>query len=111
LAASIDELVSMGTQQVWEHDLSLADAVIEGASSRGMRVASPTNENERSAIVSIFPPEGAECSEVVRRLQEDFGILVTNRSGMIRVSPHIDNSLEQVQLLFDALDEILGQSE
>lgn len=111
LAASIDELVSMGTQQVWEHDLTLADAVIEGASSRGMRVASPTNENERSAIVSIFPPEGAECSEVVRRLQEDFGILVTNRSGMIRVSPHIDNSLEQVQLLFDALDEILGQSE
>jgi selenocysteine lyase/cysteine desulfurase len=95
-------------QEVWQHDIRLADAVIEGAASRGMRVASPTNENERSAIVSIYPPKGSDCSKIVKRLQDEFGILVTNRSGMIRVSPHIDNSLEQVDLLFSALDEILG---
>lgn len=111
LAASIDELVSIGAQKVWEHDLGLADAIIEGASSRGLRIASPTNEEERSAIVSIFPPSGEDCSEIVNRLQDEYGILVTNRSGMIRVSPHIDNSLEQIAYLFDALDEILAQSE
>ena len=107
LAASIEELVSIGIQEVWEHDLRLADAIIEGALSRGLRVASPTNDDERSAIVSIFPPQGADCSAIVTRLQDEYGILVTNRSGMIRVSPHIDNSSEQIEALFDALDEIL----
>ena len=107
LAASIEELVSIGIQEVWEHDLRLADAIIEGALSRGLRVASPTNDDERSAIVSIFPPQGADCSAIVTRLQDEYGILVTNRSGMIRVSPHIDNSSDQIEALFDALDEIL----
>ena len=111
LAASIQELVSIGAEEVWEHDMRLADAIIDAALSRGLRISSPTNERERSAIVSIFPPLGSDCSEIVRRLQDEYGILVTNRSGMVRVSPHIDNSIEQIELLFEALDEILGRTE
>ena len=111
LAASIQELVSIGAEEVWEHDMRLADAIIDAALSRGLRISSPTNERERSAIVSIFPPSGSDCSEIVRRLQDEYGILVTNRSGMVRVSPHIDNSIEQIEFLFEALDEILGRTE
>ena len=111
LAASIQELVSIGAEEVWEHDMRLADAIIDAALSRGLRISSPTNERERSAIVSIFPPPGSDCSEIVRRLQDEYGILVTNRSGMLRVSPHIDNSIEQIEFLFEALDEILGRTE
>ena len=111
LAASIQELVSIGAEEVWEHDMRLADAIIDAALSRGLRISSPTNERERSAIVSIFPPPGSDCSEIVRRLQDEYGILVTNRSGMVRVSPHIDNSIEQIEFLFEALDEILGRTE
>ena len=111
LAASIQELVSIGAEEVWEHDMRLADAIIDAALSRGLRISSPTNESERSAIVSIFPPPGSDCSEIVRRLQDEYGILVTNRSGMVRVSPHIDNSIEQIEFLFEALDEILGRTE
>ena len=111
LAASIQELVSIGAEEVWEHDMRLADAIIDAALTRGLRISSPTNERERSAIVSIFPPQGSDCSEIVRRLQDEYGILVTNRSGMVRVSPHIDNSIEQIEFLFEALDEILGRTE
>jgi selenocysteine lyase/cysteine desulfurase len=41
-------------------------------------------------------------------LQEEYGILVTSRSGFIRVSPHIDNDEKQIHFLMDSLEEIFN---
>ena len=109
LAASIEEMVEIGIEEIWKHDLSLADTVVELARIRGMEVISPTDPDQRSAIVSIRPPKDHQSADIVRRLQDEFGILVTDRSGMIRVSPHIDNEQTQIEFLFSALDKILAQ--
>ena len=110
LAMSIEEMLEIGQDEIWAHDMKLADAVIEGAMGMGLEVVSPTDPEQRSAIVSIRTPRGEDSSQIVRRLQDEFGILVTDRSGMIRVSPHIDNDTHQIEMLFQSLSTILDKS-
>ena len=108
LAASIDEITNLGIQKVWERDLELTDILIEGVLEKGLKIASPTNDEERSAIVSIKMPPGFDTGEVVKKLQDDYGILVTNRSGFLRVSPHIDNNRKEIDFFLKSLFEILN---
>ena len=108
LAASIDEITNLGIQKVWERDLELTDILIEGVLEKGLEIASPTNDEERSSIVSIKMPAGFDTREVVRKLQDDYGILVTNRSGFLRVSPHIDNNNKEIAFFLTSLFEILN---
>ena len=108
LAAAIDELLEMGMDEVWRHDLELADHLIRGAEELGIEVVSPTSESERSAIVSLRMPSGLSSLEVSNRLQSEYSILTTSRSGMLRVSPHIDNDISQIDSLASALSEILS---
>ena len=108
LAAAIDELLEMGMDEVWRHDLELADHLIRGAGELGIEVVSPTSESERSAIVSLRMPSGLSSVEVSNRLQSEYSILTTSRSGMLRVSPHIDNDISQIDSLASALSEILS---
>ena len=110
LAMSIEEMLEIGQDEIWAHDMKLADAVIEGAMGMGLEVVSPTDPEQRSAIVSIRTPRGEDSSQIVRRLQDEFGILVTDRSGMIRVSPHIDNDTHQIEMLFQSLRTILDKT-
>ena len=108
LAAAIDEITDIGIQKVWEHDIELTNMLIEGALASGLEIASPTNDEERSAIVSLKIPPGFDTGDVVKQLQDEYGILVTNRSGFLRVSPHIDNTTEQITFFLDSLQEILN---
>ena len=108
LAAAIDELVEIGIDEVWRHDLELVDSLVLGVLDLGVEVASPMSEKERSAIVSLRLPSGTSSVDVVNRLQSDYSILVTSRSGLLRVSPHIDNNLEEIESLVFALGEILS---
>ena len=108
LAASIDEITNLGIQKVWERDLELTDILIEGVLEKGLKIASPTNDEERSAIVSIKMLPGFDTGEVIGKLQDDYGILVTNRSGFLRVSPHIDNNSKEIDFFLTSLFEILN---
>ena len=69
---------------------------------------SPINDDERSAIISLKIPDGVDTGEVVKQLQDEYGILVTNRSGFLRVSPHIDNTPEQITFFLTSLRKILN---
>ena len=108
LAAAIDELIGIGMEEVWRHDLELIDSLIQGVRGMGVEIASPLKEAERSAIVSLRLPSGTSSEDVAKRLQSEYSILVTSRSGLLRVSPHIDNNLQEIESLLSALDEILS---
>ena len=108
LAAAVDEINEIGMQEVWRHDLALADLVIDGAHRMGIEVASPLSDPERSAIVSLRLPDGISSEEISYRLQDDYSILVTSRAGLLRVSPHIDNTEQDVQALLEALGQLLS---
>ena len=53
-------------------------------------------------------PAGFDTGEVVGKLQDDYGILVTNRSGFLRVSPHMDNNSKEIDFFLTSLFEILN---
>ena len=108
LAAAIDELIGIGMEEVWRHDLELIDSLTKGVRDLGVEIVSPLTEAERSAIVSLRLPSGTSSEEVAKRLQSEYSILVTSRSGLLRVSPHIDNNLQEIESLLSALDEILS---
>jgi len=71
-------------------------------------VASPLSESERSAIVSLRLPEGVSSEDIARRLQDEYSILVTSRAGLLRVSPHIDNTEVDVQALIEAIERLIS---
>ena len=108
LAKAVDEICDFGIQEVWEHDLKLADKVIDEAKRIGLSIVSPISEDERSAIIGLRMPEGVSSEVIARRLQDEYSILVTSRAGLLRVSPHMDNTTEEVGMLFDALEKILS---
>ena len=108
LATSIDEINDIGIQNVWEYDLKLTDSLIEGVLDLGLKIASSTDEQERSSIISIRMPSSFDTAEVVKKLQDEYGILTTNRSGFLRVSPHIDNNSKEIDFFLDALSKILN---
>ena len=108
LAKAVDEICDFGIQEVWEHDLKLADKVIDEAKRIGLSIVSPISEEERSAIIGLRMPEGVSSEAIARRLQDEYSILVTSRAGLLRVSPHMDNTTEEVGMLFDALEKILS---
>ena len=108
LAASIDEINDIGIQNVWEYDLKLTDSLIDGVLDLGLKIASSTDEQERSSIISIRMPSSFDTAEVVKKLQDEYGILTTNRSGFLRVSPHIDNNSKEIDFFLDALSKILN---
>jgi len=108
LAAAVEEINEIGIEEVWKHDLTLADSIVDGALLLGIEVVSPLSDSERSAIVSLRLPEGVSSEEISRRLQDEYSILVTSRAGLLRVSPHIDNSQADVQSLLDALKHLLS---
>ena len=108
LAASIDEINDIGIQNVWEYDLKLTDSLIEGVLDLGLKIASSTDEQERSSIISIRMPSSFDTAEVVKKLQDEYGILTTNRSGFLRASPHIDNNSKEIDFFLDALSKILN---
>ena len=107
LAASIDQINDIGIQNVWEYDLKLTDSLIDGVLDLGLKIASSTDEQERSSIISIRMPSSFDTAEVVKKLQDEYGILTTNRSGFLRVSPHIDNNSKEIDFFLDALSKIL----
>ena len=108
LAKAVDEICDFGIQEVWEHDLKLADKVIDEAKRIGLSIVSPISEEERSAIIGLRMPEGMSSEIIARRLQDEYSILVTSRAGLLRVSPHMDNTTEEVGMLFDALEKLLS---
>ncbi len=102
LTRSIDYLLQVGVDRVFEHNLRLANRLIEGLRKRNGEVLSPENEKERSSIVSVRFP-GKESSEIARNLN-DARVMVSARGGAVRFSPHLYNTVDDIERALDELD-------
>jgi selenocysteine lyase/cysteine desulfurase len=107
LSAAIDEILEYGIDKVWKHNLELINIIVSRCNEMNLHIASPLDNSERSTIISLIPPSGFNAESIVNRLQNEYSILVTNRAGLIRVSPHMDNTSKDVIYLMDCLKEIL----
>ena len=102
LGASLELLLTLGIDMIAERVLTLTDYLCERAARAGMVVYSSRLASEKSAIVSLSLP-GGNVRDMVRRCR-DAGIVVNQRAGRLRVSPHAYNTIEEL----DRLAALLG---
>jgi selenocysteine lyase/cysteine desulfurase len=102
LGASLELLLEVGVPEIERHARAITDRLVEGLTGRGFHVVSPRTEGEWSAIVAATHPEHTP-HELVKRLHER-GIAVAHRAGRLRVSPHLYNTADEIDLLLEATD-------
>jgi cysteine desulfurase / selenocysteine lyase len=101
LGESLALLLDAGIPAVAERVLEITDYLCAKAESGGMQIHSSRREGEKSGIVSLTVP-GHDAHALVRRAK-DAGILITTRSGCLRISPHAYNTRAEIDHLLDVL--------
>jgi selenocysteine lyase/cysteine desulfurase len=101
LGASMALLLEMGIDYVAARVLEVTDHLCDRAQDAGMEVFSSRAPTDRSSIVSLMVP-GAEPRTLVKRCRAD-GIIINQRAGRVRVSPHCYNTHEEIDRLIHTL--------
>jgi cysteine desulfurase/selenocysteine lyase len=103
LGASMELLLGIGIAAVSRRVLELTDYLCDRAQAFGLEVFSSRQPEEKSGIVSLVVPVG-NVRQLVRRCR-DANIVINQRAGRIRVSPHCYNSIEEIDRLIQVLQE------
>jgi len=101
--ASMELLLSVGLDRIWERVRRLTERILEMARSAGYEVLSPDYPEERSGIVTFRVP-GVDNAALWKALLSR-KVLCSNRAGGIRLSPHFYNTPEEIDRVFDILRE------
>lgn len=100
--ASLKLMLRLGIERIERHLLELTDFLCEMVPFSRYRIASSRMPGERSQIVSLAPTNGQSADEIESILRRE-GISVSSRSGMIRVSPHLFNTFDDIERFATAL--------
>lgn len=99
--ASLELFFEIGPDRVANHIEGLCTTIVEWAHERrGVRLVTPAARERRGGIVCLRPKDGERAS---KRLRER-GVVHSLREGNIRLSPHMYNTIHDVQLALDALE-------
>jgi len=96
---SVDLLLGVGVGEIAAHLRGLHQPVLEWARRRGVRVSSPTGAHG-SAIVCVAVPDPAGTYKRIRAE----GVVASVREGAIRLSPHLFNSMEEMERVVGLLE-------
>lgn len=96
--ASVGLLLEVGLERIRDHLRTLHAPVLEWADRTGARVVSP-RDDRGSAILCLVPDRVADA----RRRLRAAGIVASLREGAIRLSPHLYNTVEEMERVADVL--------
>lgn len=101
LDGALEVLERVGVPHVREQVEVLCTRLIEGLHAQGCSMLTPVDPAHRAGIVTFRHPQrtAAAIQEMLAKRQ----IVVVEREGWIRVSPHFYNTLDEVEHLLDAL--------
>jgi selenocysteine lyase/cysteine desulfurase len=100
--AGMDLILEAEPERIWPRLQMLTDRVVSRARQSGCGIMSPEDARTRGGIVML---RLAQPQETVNELAER-GYTVDYRPGLLRVSPHFFNTLEDVDTLMDEIDAI-----
>lgn len=95
-AVALQYLLAQGIEAIASHDQALVEQLIGLLEDSDYRFISPTDANQRAAIVVISAADPGDNEAVCQRLT-DAGIDAALRAGNIRLSPHLYNTFDQIQ--------------
>jgi cysteine desulfurase/selenocysteine lyase len=105
LTESVNYLVNKGVDNIFAHNLALTEILIEGLKSLDAEIISPENKEERSPIVSAKIP-GKDPKDIAKKLGEA-GIVISQRNDLVRFSPHLYNSSDDIAKVLEELRRIV----
>lgn len=101
LGASLQLLLDTGVAAVAERILALTDHLCDSAAQAGLRIFSSRRPGAKSGIVSLIVPD-RDPRQLKRQCREQ-GVVINQRAGRIRVSPHCYNTTEEIDRLVSML--------
>lgn len=101
---AINYLADVGIDRIFTYNQSLADALMNGLEKIEAEVTSPKNPADRSAIVTARFP-GRDSGDVAQQLKEA-GVRVALRGDVVRFSPHLYNSMADIDRALDVLKAV-----
>jgi selenocysteine lyase/cysteine desulfurase len=94
-------LLDLGTAEVAEHLGALTGRLVDWATSRrDVRLVTPASPARRAGIVSFAP---TDLQGMAKRL-EAAQVIHTVREGAIRLSPHVYNTMEEIDRVLALLE-------
>ena len=107
LTRAINFLNNVGVENIFQYNRQLADHLIEGLQTRGAVITSPLEDKSRSSIVRAhFDNIGS--NKIIQSLKRA-GVFVSRRGDSIRFSPHLYNSMSDIDKTLAEIDNILVQ--
>ena len=97
--AGVQQLLGYGLEAVHARIEHLTARIAEGVAERGWRLVTPGAAGQHGAMMAIA---STDAPALVRALAAD-GIVVSDRDGNIRVSPHFYNNEDDIDTLFRSL--------
>ena len=97
--AGIELLGEIGIPTVRERHMTLSQRLVDGARDQGWRVRCPVDARERTTIVTLEHPDPHAAVDALR----DSGLICDSRPGLIRLSPHYFNTLDEMDRALDLL--------
>jgi len=102
LGASLQVLLDVGLENVWQRIDALTTHLCNGLTRRGYKVFSPRREGEKSGIISFSASDPTKHQQIIDELEKQ-NIIIALRQGRLRASPHFYNTIEQMDRLIEAL--------
>jgi len=100
LGASLELLLEIGVPALTDRVLQLTDELCDRVRAAGLTVYSSRRPEDRSGIVSLIVP--ADVRQIVRRCREA-NLVINQRAGRLRVSPHCYNTSEELERLMSVV--------
>ncbi|MHA1606141.1 MAG: aminotransferase class V-fold PLP-dependent enzyme [Candidatus Freyarchaeota archaeon] len=105
-AESIKYLRRVGIEKIYSHNMKLSGMLIEELEAlRNVKVITPLDEKERGAIVTFKIERDAKyVADRLRHLKKPIEVSV--RKGMLRASPHLYNTEQDILYLVENLKKL-----
>lgn len=100
--ASLDYILGVGVEKIWEHVDRLNRLIVERLPRDRCVLASPADSARRGPIICIAARQAERTRELYERLQNE-KIFVSLREGTLRIAPHLYNTERDIVRLITVL--------
>lgn len=100
--AGMDMVLEASPERIFPRLQMLTERVVDHALRTGYPIVSPEDPDERGGIVMLRVEHPNDTVEALK----DRGFTIDYRPGLIRISPHFFNTVDDVDRLMSAIDSI-----